>query len=243
MRALVIADVHGNLDAFEAVLHDAEAAGAIDALWCLGDIVGYGAEPDACIERLRGYPHAAIAGNHDLAAIGAISTRDFNLYAATAARWTAENLSSESKAWLGGLPQVLVTGDEFTLTHGSLVDPVWEYLVFAEAAADHLKRQQTPYGFVGHSHLPLVFVEVSAEGTPRPTGVTMLPLDGTRFVANPGSVGQPRDGDPRAAYAVVDTDARRVSFYRVDYNVASAQGKIRAAGLPESLAERLAVGR
>ena len=243
MRALLIADLHANLDAFEAVLRNAQAVGAIDALWCLGDIVGYGAEPEACIDLLRSYPHEAIAGNHDLAAIGAISTIDFNPHAAAAARWTAETLGAQSKAWLASLPRVLVVAEEFTLTHGSLVDPVWEYLVFAEAAAEHLHRQQTPYGFVGHSHLPLVFVEAGEGRRPVARDATMLALDGTRFVANPGSGGQPRDGDPRAAYAIVDTNASQVSFRRVEYDIASTQRKIRAAGLPEVLASRLTVGR
>ena len=241
MRALLVADIHANLDALDAVLREAEAAGGIDAVWCLGDTVGYGAEPEACIARLRGYPLEAIAGNHDLAATGAISTIDFNPHAAFAARWTAEQLGDESKAWLASLPQILVTAEEFTLTHGSLVDPVWEYLVFAEAAEDHLQRQTTPYGFVGHSHLPLVFMQGDA-GT-RPEAGATLDLDGGRFVANPGSVGQPRNGDPRAAFAIVDTNARLVNFHRIGYDVASAQAKILAADLPEVLASRLAVGR
>ena len=125
------------------------------------------------------------------------------------------------------------------MTHGSLIDPVWEYLVYPETAVAHLQRQTTPYGFVGHSHLPLVFLK---DGTRADAG-GKLTLDGTRFVANPGSVGQPRDGDPRAAYATVDTTAREVRFRRVEYDIAAAQRKIRAAGLPEWLAARLADGR
>jgi diadenosine tetraphosphatase ApaH/serine/threonine PP2A family protein phosphatase len=241
MRALVVADIHGNLDAFQAVLRDAETHGVIDAIWCLGDIVGYGAEPEACIDLLRAYPHEAIAGNHDLAAIGAITTAEFNPYAAEAALWTGRNLSDACKDWLAALPQVVVAAEDFTLTHGSLLDPVWEYLVFAEAAQDHLQRQATPYGFVGHSHLPLVFRDGSGQRE-RPADAAALPLDASRFVANPGSVGQPRDGDPRAAYAIVDTQARQVVFRRVEYDVASAQRQIRDAGLPEVLAARLAAG-
>jgi diadenosine tetraphosphatase ApaH/serine/threonine PP2A family protein phosphatase len=241
MRVVIIADVHANLDAFQAVLRDAEAEGTLDALWCLGDTVGYGAEPDACIDLLCSYPQEAIAGNHDLAAIGAIRTRDFNPHAAAAARWTSETLSPEHKQWLATLPSVAVVGELFTLTHGSLFDPVWEYLVYAEAAADHLTRQTTPYGFVGHSHLPLVFVEGVQTRTLLEHGAR-LDLDAKRFVANPGSVGQPRDGDARAAYAIVDTDAGHVTFHRVEYDIASAQAKIRAAGLPETLAARLARG-
>jgi diadenosine tetraphosphatase ApaH/serine/threonine PP2A family protein phosphatase len=243
MRAIVVADVHANLDALDAVLGDAEALGPLDALWCLGDTVGYGAEPDACIERLRTYRHEAIAGNHDLAAIGAMSTADFNPHAAAAARWTAAHLNDESKAWLSGLPMVLTVAGEFTLVHGSLVDPVWEYLVFPEAALQHLRLQETPYGFVGHSHLPLAYAEGSEGDRSMLEHEAVLPLEATRFVANPGSVGQPRDGDPRAAYAIVDTDSRLVTFRRVEYDIAAAQRKIRDAGLPEVLAARLSLGR
>jgi diadenosine tetraphosphatase ApaH/serine/threonine PP2A family protein phosphatase len=239
MRALVVADVHANLDALDAVLRDAEAQGGFEAVWCLGDTVGYGAEPEACIDRLHSYPLEAIAGNHDLAAIGAITFADFNPYAAAAARWTSQRLSDEHKTWLAGLQQVSTVSDEFTLAHGSLNDPIWEYLVYPETAVAHLKHQETVYGFVGHSHLPLVFFE----GGSQASAVDKLPLNGTRFVANPGSVGQPRDGDPRAGYAIVDTTAREVVFYRVEYDVASAQRKIRAAGLPDWLAARLAEGR
>jgi len=241
MRAIVIADVHANLAAFQAVLRDAQVEGAIDALWCLGDLVGYGAEPEACIDLLRGYPNVAIAGNHDLAAAGAITTADFNPRAATAALWTGEHLSAESAAWLRSLPHVVVAERAFTLTHGSLVDPVWHYLVDPPDAAEHLRLQTTPYGFVGHSHLPLIFLDGDARKVPSPDQT--LALDGTRFVANPGSAGQPRDGDPRAAYAIVDTDAARLTLRRVEYDIASTQRKILAAGLPVSLAERLALGR
>src|SRR5690606_10210553 len=225
----------------QAVLQDAETEGHLDAIWCLGDIVGYGADPEACIELLRSHPSEVIAGNHDLAAIGAISTKDFNPFAAAAARWTAEQLSEDSRRWIEALPNVRVVELEFTLTHGSLHDPVWEYLVSSDAAAAHLHRQSTPYGFVGHSHLPLVFFEGDAKRNLH-THATVLPLESVRFVANPGSVGQPRDGDPRAAYALVDTEARRVTFRRVEYDVATAQRKIREAGLPEMLASRLALG-
>jgi diadenosine tetraphosphatase ApaH/serine/threonine PP2A family protein phosphatase len=241
MRALVVADVHANLDALDAVLRDAKSRDAVDAIWCLGDTVGYAAEPDACIERLRSYPCEAIAGNHDLAAIGAIDTSEFNPHAAFAARWTGEHLSDSSRQWLLGLPSVIEVAGEFTLTHGSLLDPVWDYLVYPEATAAHFEKQSTPYAFVGHSHLPLVFYEDDGRRTLLADGAE-VPLGGRRFVANPGSVGQPRDGDPRAAYAIVDTDARNVIFRRVEYDIVAAQAKIRAAGLPEILASRLAVG-
>jgi predicted phosphodiesterase len=241
MRAIVVADIHANLDALNVVLVDAESGGAIDAVWCLGDVVGYGAEPDACIERLTSYPLEAIAGNHDLAAIGAIGTAEFNPYAAFAVRWTGEHLSDESKAWLASLPRVAVTAQEFTLTHGSLADPVWEYLVYPEAAEMHLKLQTTPYGFVGHSHLPLVFRDGGA-GV-RPGSGATLSLDGERFVANPGSVGQPRDGDPRAAWLELDTDSWEVTYHRTEYEIDRAADAIAASELPEHLAKRLYVGQ
>jgi diadenosine tetraphosphatase ApaH/serine/threonine PP2A family protein phosphatase len=241
MRALIVADVHANLAAFQAVLSDAVAASGFDAIWSLGDLVGYGAEPEECVQLLRGHPNVAIAGNHDLAALDVRLTADFNPYAAAAARWTGERLSADSADWIRGLPQVTVTEAEFTLTHGSLVDPIWEYLVSVEVAAAHLALQQTTYGFVGHSHLPLLFVDGDATEASFEDGT--VTLGGTRFVANPGSVGQPRDGDPRAAYAIVDTRARTLTLRRVEYDIATTQRKIRDAGLPEFLAARLAMGR
>ena len=236
MRILVVADVHANLAALQAVLAE---AGEFETLWSLGDVVGYGAEPGACIELLRRYPLVAVAGNHDLAAIGAIGLEEFNPFAAEAARWTATQLSAEEKAWLRELPQVAAEG-QFTLVHGSLMDPAWGYLFAASDAEEHLRRQPTPFGLVGHTHVPAVFFE-SEEAYLH--GGASLALAERRFVANPGGVGQPRDGDPRAAYAVLDTEARRIEFRRAAYDIETTQAKIRAAGLPAYLAERLARGR
>ncbi len=236
MRALVVADVHANLAAFEAVL---EHAGRFDLLWSLGDVVGYGPDPGACIALLRRLPNLAISGNHDLAAIGAIGLEEFNPFAAEAARWTAGQLTAAERAWLSGLPQIVVEG-EFTLVHGSLRDPAWDYLLAEEEADEHLRRQVTPYCLVGHTHFAAVFFEGRKE---RLDDGARLALDGTLLVANPGSVGQPRDGDPRAAYAIVDTAAQQVEFRRAPYNVAATQAKMRAAGLPPYLTQRLARGR
>jgi diadenosine tetraphosphatase ApaH/serine/threonine PP2A family protein phosphatase len=185
-----------------------------------------------------------VVGNHDLAAVGVIGIEDFNPYAAAAAAWTQERLSAVTKVWMMSLSQILVHESGFTLTHGSLVDPIWEYLVLSDNAAEHLARQSTPYGLVGHTHLPHVFYDarVDAMSTDIADG-TELPLDDLRFVANPGSVGQPRDGDPRAAYAIVDTESARVSFHRVAYDIEATQEKMRGAGLPLFLAERLSRGR
>jgi len=237
MRILVVADVHANLEAFEAVLAQ---AGSFDAIWSLGDIVGYGPDPVACMELLQRYSHVAIAGNHDLAAAEGIGLEDFNPFAAAAVRWTVGQLNPTEKVWLLGLPQVVVGDQDFTLVHGSLRDPIWGYLFTEPEAAEHLGAQETSYSLVGHTHVPMAFSHSSQE---RLADGASLALGGSRFVANPGSVGQPRDGDPRAAYAVIDTDARRIDFHRVAYDVAATQAKMRRARLPEYLAERLARGR
>jgi predicted phosphodiesterase len=241
MKIAVVADVHSNLEAFEAVLQDARDHGGFDLCWSLGDLVGYGPDPGACIRLLQGMPHVAIAGNHDYAATGAIGTEDFNPYAAEAARWTAAQLTLEEQVWLAALSAVQIEG-EFTLAHGSLKDPVWDYLMSSEGAAEHLSHQTTPYGLVGHTHLPSVFF-AGRNGSAEVGDVIDTPLDGQRFVANPGSAGQPRDGDPRAAYALLDTDARRLHFRRVPYDIAVTQAKMRAVGLPQFLIERLSRGR
>ncbi|HEX5370732.1 MAG TPA: metallophosphoesterase family protein [Dehalococcoidia bacterium] len=244
MRIVVVADVHSNLEAFEAVLTHAHENGGFDAIWSLGDLVGYGPDPMACIELLQSFEHEAIVGNHDYAAIGTIGVDDFNPQAAAVALWTGQQLSLEARVWIGGLDPELVLEPEFTLVHGSLIDPIWNYLVSSNDAAEHLERQSTPYGFAGHTHLPQLFVATSsgAQGSRIEDGYTMR-LDDTRFVANPGSTGQPRDGDPRAGYAVVDTGTDRIDFHRVPYDIAMTQSKMRAARLPDVLWQRLAAGR
>lgn len=236
MRILVVADVHSNLEAFQAVI---AAAGAFDSVWCLGDIVGYGPDPSACIGLLQSYPHLAVAGNHDIAAAAGAGLEEFNPYAAAAARWTSARLTPEEKVWLLGLPQVTEQG-EFTLVHGSLRAPLWDYIFAAPEAAAQLAAQRTAYSLVGHTHVPMLF---TAGGTARPSDGVAVPLGGERFVANPGSVGQPRDGDARAAYAVIDTQAGQLTFHRVAYDYALTQAKMKTAGLPVFLAERLAQGR
>ena len=243
MRVVVVADVHANLGALQAVVRAAEAGGAIDGVWCLGDTVGYGAEPGACIALLRSYPLRAIAGNHDLAAVGVVSTDTFNPFAAEAARWTSLELSDFDKAWIQALPRTLVEGD-FTLAHGTLRDPVWEYLMDSEQAAEHLAVQTTPYGLVGHTHVPMVFLEDTARDAHEdPPEDGTLQLGPRRFVCNVGSVGQPRDGDSRAAYGLLDTSERTLAFCRAEYDIEATQAKIVEAGLPFYLAERLSHGR
>ena len=244
MRIVIVADLHSNLEAFEAVLAHAASGGPIDRLWCLGDVVGYAADPAACIALLRHYPHTAVVGNHDLAAVGELGTGDFNPVAARAAAWTGEHLSAEEHRYLSSLP-FMVVEEDFTMVHGSLRWPEWEYLLSPDAAAEHLRLQETPYSLVGHSHVPFVVVE--KEGS-LPTMVPLmdgdvLELGEDRLIINPGGVGQPRDGDPRASYAVYDSEARAGTLHRGESGLEKAQRKIREAGLPPYLAERLTYGR
>ena len=244
MRIAIVCDIHGNLAAFQAVLRHAEGLGSVDALWCIGDTVGYGPHPNECLALLRAYQHVGVAGNHDLGACGRIDTEDFNEAAAEAIRWTSERLVGSARSYLLEQPLVANVGD-FTLVHGSLRWPEWEYLLSAEQAQAHFELQRTPYSLVGHSHVPFVCQE--QEGAPpslRPLADgERVPLGDVRLILNPGGTGQPRDGDPRAAYALYEDEAAAVTFYRVDYDIAVTQRAMEAAGLPRWLSERLAHGR
>ena len=244
MRIAIVADIHANLAAFEAVLRHAEAAGGLDALWCLGDTVGYGPHPNECIALLRRYEHRAVAGNHDLAACGRMGTGEFNEAAAEAVGWTEGQLTDASRAYLRELPLVVCEGD-FTLVHGSLRSPEWEYLLSSEHALAHFELQNTLYGLVGHSHLPFFYLERGGKPPsvhPAPDG-EQVELEEERLILNPGGVGQPRDGDPRAAYALYDGDAGGITFHRVEYDIAATQQAMEAARLPYWLTERLTYGR
>ena len=240
--------MHANLAALEAVLRHAEAAGPIDAVWCLGDTVGYGPQPSQCAARLREAGATLVAGNHDRAATGKMGTEEFNADAATAALWTRDHLAEDAAAYLDSLPEVTRPSEEFTLVHGTLRWPLWEYLYTYETAQAHLERQETPFSLVGHTHVPMLV----AEGEEFEHGCEMyyledgqsVPLpDDRNIVLNPGGVGQPRDGDPRAAYALYDTEARTVTVHRVEYDIGATQALMEAAGLPGRLIDRLAVGR
>jgi predicted phosphodiesterase len=244
MRVAIVSDLHANLAAFEAVLAHAERGGRVDALWCLGDIVGYGPHPNECIARLRAYEHRAVAGNHDLAACGRMGTEEFNDAAAAAVAWTSGQLTDPSRAYLEGLPMVVTEGD-FTLVHGSLRWPEWEYLLSSEQAQAHLELQKTRYGLVGHSHLPFVCEEVEP-GPPRLRPATdgeRVELGEQRMILNPGGAGQPRDGDPRAPYALYNSEDCSVTYHRVEYDIEATQRDMETAGLPRWLIERLSNGR
>jgi predicted phosphodiesterase len=240
MRKLILSDIHSNLDALDAVLADATSNGGIDSVWCLGDIVGYGPEPMACLERLWGLDALSITGNHDGGAVALVSLETFNPVAAAACRWTAGQLTEEAKRYLAGLPRTL-TAAPFTLVHGTPSDPIWEYLVSYPQAEAAWKVIGTSALLVGHSHLPFV----CQEGLPldrRAVHGQHVAIDGRRLAINPGSVGQPRDGDPRAAYAVYDDATTAVELRRVTYDIPATQRKMADAGLPEPLINRLSVG-
>ena len=247
MRIAVLSDIHANLAALEAVLAHAEAQQALDEVWALGDLVGYGPRPSESLALLREQPLRAVAGNHDLAAIGAIGTEEFNPAAATANHWTARQLSEDDVSFLAGLDRTIVDAP-FSLAHGSLRDPVWEYVITTIAALHQFAAMTTPYSFVGHTHVPLAISERG--GRDATLGPVLAPADGetvtlddVRLIINPGSVGQPRDGDPRASYAVYDSDERRVRFHRVEYDIARTQREMAAAKLPSTLISRLSAGR
>ena len=246
MRVLLLADIHSNQTALDAVVADAGASGGFDAVWCLGDVVGYGPDPAACIEFLRSHNAVCIAGNHDLGALGQVDVREFNPVAQAAVQWTADRLSEADAAYLAGLPSTVVQGP-WTLVHGTPRDPVWEYLLDADTVSANLPLVTTPWLLVGHSHLPLVFVTgetgLKMRGRMLRPGETVRCAGDTAGAFNPGSVGQPRDADPRAAYALLDTEVLTVTHRRVAYDIAEVQARIRAAGLPEPLAARLEVGR
>jgi diadenosine tetraphosphatase ApaH/serine/threonine PP2A family protein phosphatase len=243
VRIAILSDIHNNIVAFEAVLASLRATGGFDRLWCLGDIVGYGPRPNECVDLLRSLDHVAVVGNHDLAAVGLTSLSVFNEDAAYCAKWSGEQLTPENRAYLKGLPSVVTDGD-FTLVHASLRDPVWEYLVHDEAARGSFRRLRTLYLLVGHSHRPLFFQEGEGGAVSGHKFLEgqLLRLDGVRLILNPGGVGQPRDGDPRAAYALYDTEAATVSLCRVPYDVEQVQREMLDLGLPPRMAERLALG-
>jgi diadenosine tetraphosphatase ApaH/serine/threonine PP2A family protein phosphatase len=342
MRYAILSDIHGNDDALQAVLADINAfineqRAPLDAIWCLGDIVGYGPEPSACVRRVREYCDACIAGNHDWAALGKIDLEDFSDVAAESAEWTGAQLSTEERIYLRSLPETTTLGD-FTLAHGSPLNPIWEYLTSSDLAAPSFDAFTTRFCLVGHTHLPTIFLYPTAEAElptfrgsspgwraePTPTapargdaasmakmasvasaasaasvtsvsnvaaagrydlvvmetdgetdarnptlsarklaatlapaapdepmrlrcehvtpvpGLWVLP-HGYRAIVNPGSVGQPRDGDPRASYLIYD-DEIGFEFRRVAYDITNTQRKMRASGLSPRMARRLAHG-
>jgi len=241
LRNLVISDIHSNLEALEAVLDD---AGSVDEIWCLGDVVGYGPDPNGCIELLESMPHQSIAGNHDWATVGKLDLDDFNRDARQANLWNREQLTPRSLAYLNSLSERLIVG-EFTLVHGSPRHPIWEYVMDAATAFENFAYFAGLFCFVGHTHVPAVFGLDGAQervADLMPCLNVPVELDTGRLIINPGSVGQPRDGDPRASYVVLDTGANTVEYYRVPYPIEVTQKKMVELGLPPRLVTRLQYG-
>lgn len=242
----MISDIHANLPALEAVLAEIDRDRP-EELWCLGDVVGYGAQPNECSRLMAERADLCLAGNHDLAALDALDISSFSPAAAEAARWTREQLSNESREFLTSLKAQDESRD-VALYHASPRDPIWEYVLWSEQAGECIARQASRIAMVGHSHVALCFRaaddgDVDATQGAQVAAGTTLDIADSRWLLNPGSVGQPRDGDPRAAWVGLDTESWTASYERVEYPVEEAAKAIIDAGLPEHLGQRLAVGQ
>ena len=242
MRTLIISDIHANLPALNAVLLDAEP---YDQVWCLGDVVGYGPDPNACIERIRSLSNLkCIKGNHDAAFLGEIDINVFNYEARASLEWLKTEIRPENRRWLEGLMERL-SFDAITLVHGSPLNPVWEYVLDLDTARKNFSGFSTQFCIVGHTHIPSVFT--SEDGDPKSIRFYLMSAGdsfslGGKAIINPGSVGQPRDHDPRASYLILDDTEDQWKMHRVTYNIADVQQRIRAAGLPDRHASRLKDG-
>jgi diadenosine tetraphosphatase ApaH/serine/threonine PP2A family protein phosphatase len=248
LRLAILSDIHSNLPALESVLDEIEAA-SVDETWCLGDVVGYGAQPNECASLARERCELCLVGNHDLAALDELDISTFSPAAAAAVRWTRETMTPETISFLRSL-QPADTDHDVALYHASPRDPVWEYVLWPDQAAECIRMQARRVSLVGHSHVALFFAlpdetaggEAHARGAQAGAG-TSLEISRGRWLINPGSVGQPRDGDPRAAWLELDTEAWRATFHRVGYDIDRAADAIVATELPEHLARRLYVGQ
>ncbi|MEO5965389.1 MAG: metallophosphoesterase family protein [Candidatus Limnocylindrales bacterium] len=239
MRVAVLSDIHANLAALDAVL---AAVPSVDEVWQLGDVVGYGPDPDAVVARLRDVGAKGVRGNHDAAAIGALEIESFNVDARRAMEWTRAAIGEDTRAWLAALPERLERED-FTLVHGSPRDPIWEYVTSTPVARAGIAAMDTTSGLHGHTHVPVAYLEHDGTlETMSPGAGSRITLDGHRALLNPGSVGQPRDGIPAASWLLLDTDAGAATWHRTAYDVAGVQRAMAAAGLPERLVARLAFG-
>ena len=243
MRVAIASDIHGNKHAFEAVIAAAQDA-QVEELWCLGDLVGYGAEPDACVALAEASCAIILAGNHDLAVVDVLSLDDFSRGAALAAHWTKDTITPATREFLLSL-EPSGEADGIGLYHASPHDPIWEYVLSGLTAELCLDAAPQRVSLIGHSHVALSFHRMEGEpatGSTRRAG-DLLDLGSGEWLLNPGSTGQPRDGDARAAWMILDTRAWTAEYRRAEYDLAGAQAAIRAARLPDSLAERLQYGQ
>jgi predicted phosphodiesterase len=238
MRILVISDIHANLTALDAVIED---AGQVDAVWCLGDLVGYGPDPNEVIDRIASLPYTlCVLGNHDAAALGQIDLDSFNTEARETTLWNQDSLTKESKYYLTSLRKKTVRHG-FTLTHGSPRNSIWEYILDVESAADNLDYFITPFCLIGHTHIPIIYhtkngkSSLYAMNSDNPLSTQLT----GRAILNPGSVGQPRDADPRACYAILDLRDKTWDQRRVSYDISAVQQRIIRSGLPVRNGERL----
>ena len=239
MRVAVLSDIHSNIVALDAVLSH---AGDVDAIWHLGDVVGYGPEPDAVVARLSERDATGVRGNHDAAAVGGPEIDWFNPEARAAAEWTRDTMAAETRDWLKALPERRVV-DDVLLVHGSPRDPLREYVTDRRTAGENIEVQETQHALHGHTHVPVAWLATADSVALIRAGETKnVDLGARRTLVNPGSVGQPRDGDPRASYLVLDQGVGRVTWHRVEYDIERVQTAMRAAGLPDRLAARLTFG-
>jgi diadenosine tetraphosphatase ApaH/serine/threonine PP2A family protein phosphatase len=239
VRIGVLSDIHANLAALDAVL---AAMPSVDAIWQLGDVVGYGPDPDGVVDRLREVGATGVRGNHDAAALGELDTEAFNIDARRAMEWTRSTIGGDALAWLGGLPEQAEL-EGFTLVHGSPRDPIWEYVTSTPVARAGIAAMSTESGFHGHTHVPIAFVDEDGRlEVMSPGAGSRMAIDGRRMLLNPGSVGQPRDGIPTASWLLLDTDADGVTWHRTAYDVTPVQAAMIEAGLPERLVARLSYG-
>ena len=243
MRYAFIADIHSNLAALQAVLEDINSKGGVDEIWCLGDIVGYGAQPRECIQLIKKYCSVCIAGNHDLAAVGKLELSWFNPAAAEACQWTTGVLNPVDARYLEDLP-LKIEKDDFTLVHGSPSNPALEYIISTGIAENNFSHFTSKFCIVGHSHIPAAFKQEgnTAEPIHLMEGVGLV-LHTHRMIVNPGSVGQPRDGDPRASWGLYEGEGLMFRLHRVEYDIKATQDKMMEARLPVTLVTRLEQGR
>lgn len=242
MRVVIVSDIHSNYVALETVL---SAVGSFDQLWNLGDTIGYGPRPNQCMTSMQ-QASVMIAGNHDLACIDKVDLTDFNADARTANIWNGQQLDQEHRERLATLPPIQAIDERFLVVHGSPREPIWEYLLSRDQARENFDLFEQQVCFMGHSHVPLVFRKQRNGGYSNPVippaGDTLELEQNARYFINPGSVGQPRNQDPRSAYAILDTDASTVRFMRIEYDIAKTQRQMREAHLPLALIRRLEYG-
>ncbi len=242
MRILIISDIHANYTAFEAVLEHSE--GEWDFVWCLGDVVGYGPDPNECVELLKTLPQLCLAGNHDWAALSRLDVKTFNPDARRAAEWTQDTLTAENTRFLEHLPVTFVIGD-YTLVHASPREPIWEYILEPAVATLNFPHFETPYCFVGHTHQPVIYTLADDSASAKsslPKYNQAHQLNGQRQIINPGSIGQPRDQNPNAAYGILDMTSGVFEHRRIPYDIRAVQRRMLDCNLPERLITRLEHG-